>query len=51
MRLSFWKSELMKTTQKSLDIKPALFEVNDNEHEVYNEDANFLIVPYRFNSS
>jgi len=34
---------LKKSAQKSLDIKPALFEVNDNEHEVYNEDANFLI--------
>jgi len=26
-----------------LDIKPALFEVNDNKHEVFNEDANKLI--------
>ena len=34
---------LKKSAQKSLDIKPALFEVNDNEHEVYNEDANKLI--------
>ncbi len=34
---------LKKSAQKSLIIKPALFEVNDNEHEVYNEDANELI--------
>lgn len=34
---------LKKSAQKSLDIKPALFEVNDNEHEVFNEDANKLI--------
>ena len=34
---------LKKSAQKSLDIKPALFDVNDNEHEVYNEDANELI--------
>jgi adenine-specific DNA-methyltransferase len=33
---------LKKSAQKSLDIKPALFEVNDNEHEVFNEDANKL---------
>jgi adenine-specific DNA-methyltransferase len=34
---------LKKSAQKNLDIQPALFEVNDNEHEVYNEDANELI--------
>ena len=34
---------LKKSAQKSLDIKPALLEVNDNEHEVFNEDANKLI--------
>jgi len=34
---------LKKSAQKNLIIKPALFEVNDNEHEVYNEDANELI--------
>ncbi len=34
---------LKKSAQKNLVIKPALFEVNDNEHEVYNEDANVLI--------
>ena len=34
---------LKKSAQKSLDIKPALFDINDNEHEVYNEDANRLI--------
>jgi adenine-specific DNA-methyltransferase len=34
---------LKKSAQKNLVIKPALFEVNDNEHEVYNEDANELI--------
>jgi adenine-specific DNA-methyltransferase len=34
---------LKKSAQKTLVIKPALFEVNDNEHEVFNEDANELI--------
>ena len=34
---------LKKSAQKTLVIKPALFEINDNEHEVYNEDANSLI--------
>lgn len=34
---------LKKSAQKPLNLKPALFEVNDNEHEVYNSDANLLI--------
>lgn len=34
---------LKKSAQKNLDIRPALFEVNDNEHEIYNKDANELI--------
>lgn len=34
---------LKKSAQKELNIRPALFEVNDHEHEVHNEDANELI--------
>lgn len=34
---------LKKSAQKNLHIRPALFELNENEHEVYNEDANELI--------
>lgn len=34
---------LKKTAQKTLFLKPATFDVNDAEHEVYNEDANKLI--------
>jgi adenine-specific DNA-methyltransferase len=34
---------LKKSAQKKLIIKGAEFEINDNEHEVYNEDANELI--------
>ena len=34
---------LKKSARKSLEIKPALFEINDSEHKVYNEDANELI--------
>ncbi len=34
---------LKKSAQKPLVIKPAYFQLNNNEHEVYNEDANELI--------
>ena len=34
---------LKKSAQKTLIVKPALFEINDNEHEVFNQDANELI--------
>ena len=34
---------LKKSAQRDLFIKPALFELNDHEHEVFNEDANTLI--------
>lgn len=34
---------LKKTAQKTIIIKPALFELNDADHEIFNEDANFLI--------
>ena len=34
---------LKKSAQKYLVIKPALFEINENEHEVFNSDANSLI--------
>ncbi len=34
---------LKKSAQKYLVVKPALFEINDNEHEVFNSDANVLI--------
>jgi adenine-specific DNA-methyltransferase len=34
---------LKKSAQKSLVLKPAVFELNDNEHQVFNEDSNQLI--------
>jgi adenine-specific DNA-methyltransferase len=34
---------LKKSAQKTLQLKPANFDLNDAEHEVFNEDANFLI--------
>ncbi len=34
---------LKKSAQKTLVLKPALFEINDNEHQVFNSDANSLI--------
>lgn len=34
---------LKKSAQKNLVIKPALFEINNNEHEIFNEDANELV--------
>lgn len=34
---------LKKSAQKELVLEPALFEENDAEHQVYNEDANQLI--------
>lgn len=35
--------KLKKTAQKELTIEPAYFEINDNLHQVYCEDANRLI--------
>ncbi len=34
---------LKKSAQKTLVLKPALFEINDHEHQVFNSDANSLI--------
>ncbi len=34
---------IKKSAQKNLILEPALFQLNDNEHEVYNEDSNILI--------
>ena len=39
---SFLK-HLKKTAQAPLLLEPALFEINTNDHEVYNEDSNRLI--------
>lgn len=35
--------QIKKTAQKDLILEPAIFTINDNEHEVFNEDSNFLI--------
>lgn len=35
--------DLKKTAQKELIIEPAEYELNDNEHQVFNKDANELI--------
>jgi adenine-specific DNA-methyltransferase len=34
--------KIKKSAQKKLVIEPALFSLNENEHKVYQEDANFL---------
>jgi len=34
---------IKKSAQKELILEPALFQINDNEHEVFNEDSNELI--------
>lgn len=34
---------LKKSAQKTLVLKPALFEINDHDHQVFNSDANSLI--------
>ncbi len=34
---------IKKSAQKELILKPALFEINNNEHAVFNEDSNELI--------
>lgn len=34
---------LKKSAQKALILKPAVFELNDNNHQVFNEDSNELI--------
>ncbi len=35
--------QLKKTAQKNIELEPALFQINDHDHEVYSEDANNLI--------
>ena len=35
--------KLKKSAQKELILEPAEYELNDNEHQVYNKDANVLI--------
>lgn len=35
--------KIKKSAQKKLVLEPAIFSINDNEHEVYNEDSNLLI--------
>ena len=35
--------KLKKSAQKNLVLKPAIFELNDNQHKVFNEDCNELI--------
>ncbi|WP_028121314.1 DNA adenine methylase [Epilithonimonas tenax] len=35
--------QIKKSAQKKLEIVPALFELTENAHEVYNEDSNSLI--------
>jgi adenine-specific DNA-methyltransferase len=34
---------IKKSAQKELILEPALFQINDNKHEVFNEDSNTLI--------
>lgn len=34
---------IKKSAQKELILKPAEFEINENKHEIFNEDANILI--------
>ena len=34
---------IKKSAQKELTLKPAEFEINENKHEIFNEDANTLI--------
>jgi len=34
---------IKKSAEKTLILEPALFELNDNKHEVFNEDSNVLI--------
>ena len=35
--------KIKKSAQKNLVLEPAIFSINDNEHEVFNEDSNLLI--------
>jgi adenine-specific DNA-methyltransferase len=35
--------KIKKTAQKDLVIEPAFFEINNNEHQVFNTDSNLLI--------
>lgn len=34
---------IKKSAQKEIVLEPAFFEINDNEHEVFNQDSNLLI--------
>ncbi len=34
---------IKKSAQKNLVLEPAIFTLNDNEHEVFNEDSNLLV--------
>lgn len=34
---------IKKSAQKDFVLEPALFQINDNEHEVFNQDSNKLI--------
>ena len=35
--------KIKKSAQKNIVLEPAVFSINDNEHEVFNEDSNLLI--------
>lgn len=35
--------QIKKSAQKNLVIEPAVFELNDNEHQIFNDDSNKLI--------
>ena len=35
--------QIKKSAQKELILEPAFYQINDNEHEVFNEDSNVLI--------
>jgi len=35
--------QLKKSAQKEINLEPANFEINDNDHQVFNEDCNTLI--------
>lgn len=35
--------QLKKSAQKKMILQPAIYDLNDNEHEVYNTDSNILI--------
>ena len=35
--------QIKNSAQKSLILEPAIFQINDNDHQVFNEDSNILI--------